>query len=85
MALGAEASSILRLVFKDVAMLTARGNFGWACDCRFCSRFVQKMLFNLPPRDVVTMAFSAGVLICVAFVAAYFPARRASHTDPWAS
>jgi putative ABC transport system permease protein len=82
MALGAEASSILRLVFKDVAILLLAGIPAGLVIAAFCSRFVQKMLFNLPPRDVVTMAFSAGVLICVAFVAAYFPARRASHTDP---
>ena len=82
MALGAEASSILRLVFRDVALLLLAGIPAGLVIAAFCSRFVQKMLFNLPPRDVVTMAFSAGVLIVVAFFAAYFPARRAAHTDP---
>ncbi len=82
MALGAEANSILRLVFRDVAVLLLAGIPAGLAIAAFCSRFVQKMLFNLPPHDFVTMAFAAGVLTVVAFAAAYIPARRASHTDP---
>jgi putative ABC transport system permease protein len=82
MALGAESNSILGLVFKDVAILLLVEIPAGLIIAVLCSRFLQKMLFNLPPRDFVTMAFSAGVLTLVALVAAYIPARRASHTDP---
>jgi ABC-type antimicrobial peptide transport system permease subunit len=43
---------------------------------------LQKMLFGLAARDMVTLLASIGVLSAVAFLAGYLPARRAMRVDP---
>jgi ABC-type lipoprotein release transport system permease subunit len=40
------------------------------------------MLFGLSPHDLGTLAGVALLLVVVALVAGYLPARRASHIDP---
>jgi ABC-type lipoprotein release transport system permease subunit len=40
------------------------------------------MLFGLSPHDLPTLAGAALLLVVVALVAGYLPARRASHIDP---
>jgi ABC-type antimicrobial peptide transport system permease subunit len=40
------------------------------------------MLFGLSPHDLPTLAGVALLLVAVALVAGYLPARRASHIDP---
>jgi predicted permease len=82
MALGAVPGSILRLVMRDVAMVLAVGVAAGAALSVASTQFVQKMLFGLPPRDLSTISLSASVLVMVALVAGFIPARRAARTDP---
>jgi putative ABC transport system permease protein len=82
MALGAARNSILRLVLRDVAVVLAFGLPVGVAIAIGASKFVQKMLFGLAPRDISTLAGAAAVLAVVALVAGYFPARRAARLDP---
>ncbi|HTS13073.1 MAG TPA: ABC transporter permease [Candidatus Limnocylindrales bacterium] len=82
MALGAQRSSIVRLVLGDVAILLAVGVAAGVAMSWATARFVQGLLFGLQARDAGTIALGIGLLVAVAMVAAYLPARRATRVDP---
>jgi len=48
----------------------------------FAARFISSQLFGLSPGDPMTLALAAAVLIVVAILAGYLPARRATKVDP---
>jgi putative ABC transport system permease protein len=81
-ALGAPRDSILRLVMRDVVAVLAGGLAAGVCISLATVGILQKMLFGLAARDMVTLLASIGVLSAVAFLAGYLPARRAMRVDP---
>jgi predicted permease len=82
MALGAGSSGIVRLVFRRVGVLIAAGIALGVTGSLWAARFVETLLFELGPRDPVTLAGAAAVLVAVAVLAAWLPARRAARLDP---
>jgi predicted permease len=82
MALGADAGNVIRLMLRSamssVLAGTALGIAGAFATMRLLSAF----LFDVRPMDPAAVATAAGVLIAVALVAAYVPARRATRVDP---
>ena len=46
------------------------------------SRTLRGLLFGVPPTDLVTYAGVSALLIVVALIASYGPARRATRIDP---
>jgi ABC-type antimicrobial peptide transport system permease subunit len=48
----------------------------------WASTWLASQLFDLSPRDPVTLAFTAILLIAIASLAGYLPARRAALVDP---
>jgi ABC-type antimicrobial peptide transport system permease subunit len=82
MALGAERSSVLWLVLKEVALMVAIGVAAGLPLAFALSRVVQSQLFDLSANDPVALASAAAVLTLVALVAGYLPARRATRVDP---
>jgi ABC-type antimicrobial peptide transport system permease subunit len=46
------------------------------------SRLLAKLLFEISPADPVSMIAAAGLLLLVALIAAYLPARHATRVDP---
>ena len=46
------------------------------------SHWIEPLLFEESPRDPVIFVLVAGVLLLVAALASFFPARRASGVDP---
>jgi putative ABC transport system permease protein len=45
-------------------------------------QYISTILYNVPPRDPVTLAWVAAVLAGVALLACYIPARRATKVEP---
>jgi len=82
LALGASPSGVVRTVLRRVALLGGVGMAIGAVISYWASRIVAAMLFGLQPRDPATFALAAIVLIAVAAVAGWLPARRASRIHP---
>jgi predicted permease len=82
MALGANSSSVLRLVMGDVAALLAAGVAAGALASYWATRLTQQFLFGVQARDAWTVGLAVGALFAVALFASYLPARRAMRVDP---
>jgi len=82
MALGATPGNVLRLVLRQglvTALIGVAIGIGGAI---ILTRTLQSFLFGLSPTDPVTFAGVVSLLILVALMACYFPARRAAKVDP---
>jgi predicted permease len=82
MALGAERSSVMWLVLKEVALMVGIGVAIGLPLAAGVSRVVQSQLFGLSAHDPIAMIAAAGLLTLVALAAGYLPARRATRVDP---
>lgn len=82
MALGAGRTTVLQLILKQGMSLVATGVVLGLVAALLISRFLSKMLFGLSGSDPISMAAAAVVLLIVALLACYLPARRASRVDP---
>jgi predicted permease len=82
MALGAAPSGAVRLILVRAAILIGLGVAAGAAVSLWASQFVATLLFGLPPRDPVTLAGAAAVLVAIGALAGWLPARRAARIDP---
>jgi ABC-type antimicrobial peptide transport system permease subunit len=82
MALGAQRSTILRLILRDALLVTGSGVLVGLGSAWAATRLLASLLYGLSPRDPLIMAVAAVVLIAVATLAAFIPAWRASRVDP---
>jgi len=82
MALGAEASGVLWMVMRESLTLAALGVAIGIPVSLAAARLIESVLYGLKTTDPATMALAALVMIAVAALAAYLPARRASKVDP---
>ncbi len=82
MALGAEARDVLRLVIGEGFKLTVVGLSLGLTAAFGLSRFIASRLFGVTATDPLTYAGVTLLLVMVAVVACYFPARRAARVDP---
>ena len=86
MTLGANRSTVLRMVLGQAALLTAIGVIiGLAGALALASVLrstLEPMLFQVTPTDVTTLVGVAVILSAVALGAAAIPARRATRVDP---
>ena len=82
-ALGARASNLLRMVLTRGVSLAAAGVVAGALAALWAGKFVEPLLFDdRTPRDPLAFAAAALVLLTIAAMASYLPARRASRADP---
>ena len=81
-ALGAQRSSILRMILRQGLASVLGGLVAGLICTLLLARLISSMLFNVPPRDPTTLVSSAVLLVCVALLACYVPARRATRVDP---
>ena len=82
MALGAERGNVLWLVMRETLLMVGVGLAIGIPLALAGTRLVSNMLFGLAPTDPFTMVCSLAVLLTVAALAGYLPARRASLVDP---
>ena len=83
MALGAEPGRLIRMVLRDVVLMTSVGLAIGVPLALATTRFVQSFLFGIKPNDPLAVAGAAAMLVAATIVAGYGPARRASRIDPW--
>ena len=82
MALGAARRNVLRQVLRESVIIAALGVIIGGTAALFATRLVSTFLFELSPRDPLTLASAAAVLLATALAAGYFPARKAAAVDP---
>ena len=82
MALGAGRTTVLQLILKQGMSLVATGVLIGFVAALVVGRFLSTMLFGLSGSDPASIAVAAVVLLLVALVACYLPARGATHVDP---
>jgi predicted permease len=82
MALGAERAHVLWMVLRETLWLMAAGVCIGLPLALAASRLVASMLFGLKSTDPVTITTATLIMVAVAALAGYLPARRASRVDP---
>jgi predicted permease len=82
MALGAERRDVLRLVMRESMILVFIGVFFGLGGVALAARSITSLLFGLAPVDPLTIAGAVSVMVLLAGIAGYLPARRASLIDP---
>jgi predicted permease len=82
MALGAERRSIIWMVLKETVVLVLFGVVIGVPAAIGASRLIASQLFGTSPSDPITLAGGALLLIGVALLAGFLPARKASKVDP---
>ena len=81
-ALGAQYVDVVRLVMRRGATLVGLGLAIGVASTLALGRFVSSLLYEITPRDPLTLFGAAMFLAVVALVAAFIPARRAARLDP---
>jgi len=82
MALGARPPDILRLIMSGAGKLTLIGVAVGLLGALGLTRLMANLLYGVGPRDPLTFIAVPAVLMAVALVASYLPARRATRVDP---
>ena len=82
LALGARPSSLVSLVLGRSLALSGVGLLLGLGATLALSRLLQGLLYGVGPRDPLTLAGVAVVLLVATTAAAWLPARRATRLDP---
>jgi putative ABC transport system permease protein len=82
MALGAREGNVLRLVVAQGMRAALIGVVVGVFGALAATRLLRGMLYGVESHDALTFAGVAALLLAVAFVASWLPARRAARVDP---
>ncbi len=82
MALGAQRRDVLGLVVGQGMKLAAVGVSAGLVGAFIASGVLRRLLYGVSPTDAATFAAVALLLLGVALIACYIPARRATKVDP---
>jgi putative ABC transport system permease protein len=81
-ALGAEQHDVLKLVLGQSARLAGIGVLIGLVVALALTRFLATLLYEVKPTDPGTIALVVAVLVSIALLASWVPARRATRVDP---
>ena len=82
MALGARKQDVQKLILgKGLRLVIWGAGFGFI-GCYWLSRLVATQLYGIGSNDPATLTVVAAILLAVALLASYIPARRATKVDP---
>jgi predicted lysophospholipase L1 biosynthesis ABC-type transport system permease subunit len=84
-ALGASRARVLRLVVADAMVPCLAGVAAGLAGSYLATRYIAFMLYGVTPADPATFAWAVLMLLSVAVLACYIPARRAVHMDAMAA
>jgi putative ABC transport system permease protein len=82
MALGAQRRGITGMVLREVSILLACGVGAGAIAALVLTRFLAHLLYEVRPTDWHSSVLVVLILSSTAFIAGYFPSRRAASSDP---
>lgn len=82
MALGADRSDVLRLILTQGATMASAGVVAGFVLALSLTSLLTSQLFGVTPHDPLTFVSAGTVLIGVALLACYIPAKRATQVDP---
>jgi putative ABC transport system permease protein len=82
MALGAEAANVLTMILREGLGLVGAGLVIGIVGALLATRALAGLLFQVEPHDPLTLGLVGLVLLLVALLACYVPARRATRVDP---
>jgi putative ABC transport system permease protein len=82
MALGAERGDILRMVLRHGSLMAVTGIAVGLVTALGLARLITSLLFQVSATDPPTFSIVPTVLVAVALLACYIPARRATRVDP---
>jgi putative ABC transport system permease protein len=81
-ALGASRGDLLRLILRSGMLMAGIGLILGFAGAFGLTRLLANLLFGVGERDPMTIGTVAALLACVALLACYIPARRATKVDP---
>jgi len=82
MALGAQPGDVMRMVLRQGIALALAGVVAGAVAGLVLTRAMGSLLYGVSAADPVSFAGAAVLLVLVALIACYIPARRATRVDP---
>jgi putative ABC transport system permease protein len=85
MALGAEPRRVVRFLVREHLIVCVAGLILGLGGAMAAMGMLRSLLFGVTPRDPVTLAIVTSLLLAIAAVSCYLPARRATRIDPAAT
>ena len=82
MALGAQRGLVVRMILRDVLLISVTGLVAGLPVALAAGKFVESLLYGLKPNDPLALAVAALSLLVAAVAAGYVPARKAARIDP---
>jgi predicted permease len=82
LALGAEPGSVVRMIVRQGGVVALAGVTVGLVAAFAGGRLIESLLYGVSPRDPGVLAGTAAVLLCVALLACWLPARRAALLNP---
>ncbi|MBV8632645.1 MAG: ABC transporter permease, partial [Silvibacterium sp.] len=82
LALGARRRDVVIMIVRQSLLLAFAGSIAGLAAAAFSGRLLQQFLFEISPLDPLTFSGVAVIMLLLALLAAWVPARRAASIDP---